>query len=655
MFSETKVMILLPTSSLTYLVIELIDMGKKHSIVYRIGNKRIYPSAIGASELNVTTPEVVVTGKDHKPSWRRMYENPNLGDTSQYNNPSNVVEGFNILTLGGLNNLSPSQWLRRGYDAVTGNLTADSWINGNAGIVPNSYAKEHPLMSMAANGLVDFWTLGGPKLLKGALSTGTKLNPVQYTKYEPQPIQEPIIKTQITPKQFEIEEIPGYQLKSLMRGNALEKQLSKQGTISVTSIKAHANKASEVEKSVINNVLSSEEFAGQKSIDYNKFRKAVHNNLITYDRTPDARYEDYGLNRLGMSTKPVYQDEPDMINRYNDIITRIHDFELQHHIPRATRRSTEEQIEAVRNWRQSEDGQRYASLRREFDEFMQEHPGFTTANLQLNSRQRLVGHSGDGAKLNTYTFSSDKIPQGNGKHYDSNTLGHSRTYTTEKEPDILHVMESQSDWAQAGGRQILNKANPAPAQEQYLIKNYQQRQIQENLRYAAEHGQTKMRYPTPDTAAKIEGYKKGFTRSDETETISKQISDTQYEYEKLVKLDRDPFDDKDPVNIRLDELVKNLEKLRVQFDEALARTPLDYSTEHRTILKKYADFPKQFKKLHKNAEIREVTDNKGNTWYEVDVPENFLKKEWMYGITGAATIGGASQLKPRRGRNNVTK
>ena len=585
------------------------------------------------------------------------------GQLYKYQKPWNDEEFINAVTVGGLNNLSPAQWIRRGYDLATGNLTIDSWLNGNAGVVPNSYAEEHPLMSMVANGLVDFWTLGGPKLLKGVLSTGTKLNPVQYTKYEPQPVQKPIAKPQLAPKQFEIEEIPGYQLKSLMRGNALEKQLSKQGTISVNSIRAHANKASDVEKSVIDKILSSEEFAGQKSIDYNRFRKAVHDDLITYNVIPDAQYADYGIERLGFN-------HPMDDYRNNKL------------------------------WEKA------------FNEAETLHPDWNNEQLTefINS---VMGQKANPINLRTFTFESPRIPVGNNTHYNPSTLGHSRAYFTQENPNILHIMESQSDWAQQNTfEKMINKAsrileNPEllakrqnrierltkeladwenmiktgvnhdgvelqpweirqietefipnlkaniardvastnlpeeTVQPLYLSKNYTTRQIQENLKYAAEHGQTKMRYPTPDTAAKIEGYKKGFTRSDETEAISKQISDAQNEYERLVKLNRDPFDDKDPVNIRLDELVENLKKLRAQFDDAITRAPLDYSSEHKTILKKYADFPKQFKKLHKNAEVREVTDGKGNTWYEVDVPKNFLNKEWMYGI-GAMTIGGAA-------------
>jgi hypothetical protein len=38
--------------------------------------------------------------------------------------------------------------------------------------------------------------------------------------------------------------------------------------------------------------------------------------------------------------------------------------------------------------------------------------------------------------------------------------------------------------------------------------------------------------------------------------------------------------------------------------------------------------------------VRTVTDPKGNTWYEVDIPENFLQSEWQF------KKGGALKNKP---------
>jgi hypothetical protein len=54
---------------------------------------------------------------------------------------------------------------------------------------------------------------------------------------------------------------------------------------------------------------------------------------------------------------------------------------------------------------------------------------------------------------------------------------------------------------------------------------------------------------------------------------------------------------------------------------------------YENILKKYSDFPKMWKKLFK-TEPRTVTDSKGNTWYEVDVPEGYLDQEWQFKTGG---------------------
>jgi len=57
---------------------------------------------------------------------------------------------------------------------------------------------------------------------------------------------------------------------------------------------------------------------------------------------------------------------------------------------------------------------------------------------------------------------------------------------------------------------------------------------------------------------------------------------------------------------------------------------LIYKPEHQTILKKYEGFPKLFNKLYKDYPVRTVTDPKGNTWYEVDVPKGYLSREWKF-------------------------
>lgn len=415
----------------------------------------------------------------------------------------------------------------------------------------------------------------------------------------------------------------GWMLKGLMKGSPLEKQLSKAGTININGLQAYLNKASKLEQDVIGRVLSTK-FAGQKNIDYNTLRKAVQDELITYSRKPQNKYSTYGMNKLG-----------------------------------------------------------------------------------FDKRQNADGAGGiveyvPGVKTQTFTFESPRVPGGDGRHYDKTTLGHSRTYTTPDEPEVLHVMESQSDWAQNKNApdlkdylpeekqgvdwaikrmlepnrqkfierypqytkqyddyitnarsgiydttddflealeqvipidhfdEVLNryariKSGKNLSQYSYLQQNYLPRQLQENMIFAAEQGQKKMRYPTSDTAAKIEGYKK--------ENRSQLLN-----LRRLIQKAQNDFENGIIEYQEYDRLVNDL-----QNQMRTAQNSGEYIPEHQTILKKYADFPKMFGKLFKGQEVRTVTDPKGNTWYEVDIPENFLQSEWQFkkgGVLGLNKIIG---------------
>lgn len=397
---------------------------------------------------------------------------------------------------------------------------------------------------------------------------------------------------------------PGYQLKGLMKGSPLERQLSKNGTININQLNAHFNKASQIERDVINKVLA-EKFNGQRIVDYNQLKKAVQDELIgSYNRVQQTAYEDYGIGRLGFKTQ--IQHDSDAI-AYNE---QTGEFE-------------------------------------QVAPFTQFKPNYT---------------------LKTFTFESPRIPYGNNTHYGGNPIGHSRTYTTPEESDILHVMESQSDWAQKSlgltkaektaiqnideqlkkqtptgfstleelqvqKQAILDRASQrtqgSSYQAQHLHDNYLQRQLQENLRYAAENGQVKMRYPTPETAAKIEGFQKKFNpHKKELSELRDKIQElwTKYYDEHKSELMNVDFLQLDDIGRRN---IQGFSDLRDQY-EKLQNIPLQYAPEHQTILQKYADFPKLFQKLYKNQQVINVTDSKGNTWYEVDVPKNYLNSEWQF-------------------------
>lgn len=74
---------------------------------------------------------------------------------------------INAMTLGGMNNLSPTQWIRRLYDIpnlAKGNMTINDYINrwtfGNEGVVSSKFVKNHPYVSLGTNLAVDVITGG---------------------------------------------------------------------------------------------------------------------------------------------------------------------------------------------------------------------------------------------------------------------------------------------------------------------------------------------------------------------------------------------------------------------------------------------------------------------------------------------------------------
>lgn len=83
--------------------------------------------------------------------------NPNF--SNDWDMASNIGEFMNVATGGLLNRLSLTQNARLIYDLATGEDVnplhyGSSWW-GNTGIVPQSFAQEHPYLSMAINGIAD--------------------------------------------------------------------------------------------------------------------------------------------------------------------------------------------------------------------------------------------------------------------------------------------------------------------------------------------------------------------------------------------------------------------------------------------------------------------------------------------------------------------
>jgi hypothetical protein len=469
-----------------------------------------------------------------------------------------------------------------------------------------------------------------------------------------------------TPQPWQRQELPGLHLKSTMSGSPLEKQLSKTGEISKNNIIAHINKAetSAADKFTLQKVLD-QKFPNQNKIDYNDFRKAVSDEAIELERkvVADYQHNNWGLDRLGYpnAKRSTYDFS---IKSGQDTIQ-----ELERKLSGAIEPTSWETSDQIRKNLEIQLSEAKAQLAKNLSEY---------EKLPLENVSVTYGNP-------------TKFGRGNAKHFEEHTLGHARTLVSPEEPNIMHFLEQQSDWWQnlektkpinlekykevltrqearyledletlkklketkmdyvgnprsdweiAQFEDIVNKKGAElnirkgdifnPQQKEFLGKAHQERLLQENVKYAAEQGKSSVRFPTSETAIKIQGY---------TPKILKNELNGHLENLTYLKNDPDfikiPGDEILPINdygykslsetpITKNEYLKllneRINKLKSLSDKEL--NAATYSPKHQTILKKYAEQPKTIKKLF-GKEPTIVTDSKGNTWYEFDIPEKF--------------------------------
>lgn len=158
----------------------------------------------------------------------------------------------------------------------------------------------------------------------------------------------------------------------------------------------------------------------------------------------------------------------------------------------------------------------------------------------------------------------------------------------------------------------------------HLQQNYLQRQLQENMLYAYDKGYTHMRYPTRDTAIKVEGYEPTLLFGNpQMEQYAVQLQD------KIGQLEYQLAQGTNPSTYM--KLNRELNKVRQEYETLKSQsTGQQFTPQEETILKKYDQFPKIFGKLFKDQQIQIVTDNKGNNWFQFDVPSNMRQMELRY-------------------------
>jgi hypothetical protein len=411
----------------------------------------------------------------------------------------------------------------------------------------------------------------------------------------------------ISPVAWQAQELPGLHLKSTMTDGPISKIVEpKTGLVNVEQALGIIGK----ESGGVDKVALIKQSLGEnipKKMDYNDFRKTVQDQLIPLEKQFSTERSDYGIDRLG-----------------------------------------------------------YA-------------PGkFVTKEV---GGKKIHTYESDYLDNQTILFSNkDKFGRGSGAHGNPDeTLGHAHYLIDKESPDVLTVTQIQSDAFQGRYRipigidneikelknklkyydseevknrtetpgnisrinyeikkleeKQVSKLDDNVVQKSLLDKNHQERYLQELVDHAGKQDYlNKVRVPTSETAAKVQGYRPVTTAEEIIEKYNKLKGTPEW--------DEIMADTPDADKLRLQKVLEGKIKGDI------------YDLERTTILKKYSEQPKTIKKLF-GEEPKLVTDSKGNTWYEFDIPKKF--KEGKGEIKAFSTIGGigvagaaASQLQEQK-------
>ncbi len=517
------------------------------------------------------------------------------------------------------------------------------------------------------------------------------------------------------------QEMPGLHIKSTMTGSPFEKQLSKTGELNVSNVQAHINRAdvSQQDKFILQKVLN-EKFAGKQKVDYNEFRKAVSEELVPLQRNilDNDEFANYGTGNLKYpGIKPEsYKSAIENIIEEERYFSSVKDLKKEN-LRKITDNGVEKYVvinrfgrteyipvDKIDNW--------FNYVAKDADNF------YKDTYPKKAEYEKLLSEM---PETKTLTYENiDKFGKGDARHYSNSTLAHTRTLVSKEEPDVMHYLEQQSDYWQSGpgknpvkidyekwspridkmeksladdyahleymkkNRKSIsgdnmddyqiaqfeerliakekdikfNRGDMAnPEQKEFLGKAHQERLLQENIKYAVEQGKQKARYPTRETAAKIQSYSpvKKALSADEIKELESRKKGLEYAIsEHYATYGNDP-NYQFPYLKKMEEELAEINKYKYQPGKDI------YSDRHETILRKYQETPKMIEKTL-GVKVNIVTDAKGNTWYEFDIPDAYKKGKAEIkalsinpilggGAVGAAGATGASQLNQQAPQN----
>jgi hypothetical protein len=562
-------------------------------------NPEAYYRGVGKEGIKDALESRVIKSRDQDLFPSPYFAKPNEFKTALYYNPDALIEAKGIDVLQ-VKNIEPNQIIFNSKDAGAVPLNPE-WVDevylGN--ITPGvktSQLGHLPIDDPNIRLLQKDWLRGYEEIKKPSIQ-----NSVDN-------IATPNISqsASISPVAWQAQELPGLHLKSTMTDGPISKIVEpKTGLVNVEQALGIIGK----ESGGIDKVALIKQGLGEnipKKMDYNDFRKTVQDQLIPLEKQFSTERSDYGIDRLGYT------------------------------------------------------------------------PGkFVTKEV---GGKKIHTYESDYLDNQTILFSNkDKFGRGSGAHGNPDeTLGHAHYLIDKESPDVLTITQIQSDAFQGTHRSMpkniddaVSKLNKTQAnsddvlelmgdekekfksvfdnadrklqldkatvenftQKSLLDKNHQERYLQELVDYAGKQDYlNKVRVPTSETAAKVQGYRPVTTAEEIIEKYNKLKGTPEW--------DEIMADTPDADKLRLQKVLEGKIKGDI------------YDLERTTILKKYSEQPKTIKKLF-GEEPKLVTDSKGNTWYEFDIPKKF--KEGKGEIKAFSTIGGigvagaaASQLQEQR-------
>jgi hypothetical protein len=223
--------------------------------------------------------------------------------------------------------------------------------------------------------------------------------------------------------------------------------------------------------------------------------------------------------------------------------------------------------------------------------------------------------------------------------------------------DRIQIYEHDLGQVKQKLRNYKKDASPG-TQKQFLREKTQERLIQEEFITAAAAGKDYVLFPTRETAAKIQGYdwNKGSAKSfirryerdlpdDAQHIIDNYLPDLESDvltnidnikaFENLPEVKQYKLNSDKSMYFELHDKARDLitkrnrvnkfkNELNNATDKAAFENQVIYNPDHETVLKKYDDKPKLYKKLTGQEPVP-YTDPDGNTWMKVKIPEKIKK------------------------------